>query len=47
MNRRTTLGLTVGLLGAGVSALGGSGVGCAQGSDVQKIKGTLDDFLQR
>jgi ketosteroid isomerase-like protein len=44
MNRRTTLGLTVGLLGAGVSVLGGSGVSCAQGSEVEKIKGTLDDF---
>jgi hypothetical protein len=44
MNRRTTLCLIVGLLGARVSVLGSSGVGRAQGSDIDKIKGNLDAF---
>jgi len=44
MDRRTALGLTVGLFGAGISVPGGSGVGRAQGSDIDKIKGVLDDF---
>ena len=46
MNRRTTLGLTVGLFAAGVAVLGSSGIGHAQGSDIDKIKETLDAFSE-
>ncbi len=47
MNRRTTLALTtMGLLCSGVAISAGTGTGQAQQSDTDKIKETLNGFLE-